>query len=244
VAPTKVAIVTGASSGIGLAIACELARRHYAVVLAARGTDPLEAAAESCRRAGGQAITWPTDVSDPRQVESLVKGACDKFGRVDVMVNNAGYGVYAKALETTDDQMREIMDVNFFGMFYGCKAAGRVMIRQGSGHIFNVSSIVGKRGTPFDGAYCATKFAMCGLTDSLRVEMMPHNVRVTAVCPGLTDTNFSRKVKPYQTKKKTNFKMLHRMQRPEVVAKKVARSIGKNVPELTFTLGGKFLVFL
>ena len=238
----KVAIVTGASSGIGWETALELARREYAVYLAARRTDRLEALAERCRAAGGDPRIVPTDVTDQHEVEALVRSAEREFNRVDVMVNNAGYGIHARVAETTDDQMRRIFDVNFFGVFYGCKAVAAVMVRQRSGHIFNISSVIGKRGTPFNGAYCATKFAVCGLTDSLRVEMIPFSVRVTAVCPGLTNTEFFENVEGRRRRKKTSFEWLRTMQRPALVARRMVQSIGKNIPELVFTPGGKILV--
>ena len=162
---SKVAIVTGASSGIGAEIAIQLSAAGYVVFLAARRAEKLAEVAELCNAAGGQATTVQTDVTDRSQIEALVGGAVDEFGRVDVMVNNAGYGVSGRVTEITDDQMRKIFDVNFFGLWYGCQAVAPVMIAQESGHIFNVSSVIGKRGTPFNGAYCATKFAVCGLSD-------------------------------------------------------------------------------
>jgi len=237
----RAAIITGASSGIGWETAIELAKRRYAVYLAARRTDRLETLAQRCRTAGGDPRIVPTDVTDQAQVERLVATAHSDFDRVDVMVNNAGFGVHARVAETTDDQMRRIFDVNFFGVFYGCKAVAPVMVRQRSGHIFNVSSVIGKHGTPFNGAYCATKFAVCGLTDSLRVEMIPFNVRVTAVCPGLTDTEFFGKVEGRGDRKKISFEWLRTMQTPAYVARRIAQSVGKNVPEMVFTPGGKIL---
>jgi len=240
----KVAIVTGASSGIGLHTALALAREQYVVCLTARRADKLQAAAERCRALGGQARAAEADVSDQQQVEGLVKQVADEFGRIDVMVNNAGYGVHARVTDTTDQQMRDIFDVNFFGVFYGCKAVAPVMIAQRSGHIFNVSSVIGKRGTPFNGAYCATKFAVCGLTESLRVEMRPYNVNVTSVCPGLTDTEFFEKVQGGSRRHKSSFKVVRTMQPASHVAEKIVRAIGKNKPELVFTPGGKFLVLV
>ena len=186
----KVAVVTGASSGIGSQTALALARRGYRVVLGARREDKLAAVAAACRDAGGEARAIVADVARQEQVESLVAAAVDQFGRLDVMVSNAGRGLRARVHETTDRQMRAIFDVNYFGVFYGCVAAARVMTRSRGGHIFNVSSVIGKRGTPFNGAYCATKAAICGLTDALRVEMKPYGVRVTCVCPAMTQTEF------------------------------------------------------
>lgn len=240
----KVAIVTGASSGIGAATAEELARRGYAVLLAARRTEKLEQVAQRCRAAGGEPLVVATDVRQVAQVDALVALAVAKFGRLDVCVNNAGYGLHALVHETSVEQMRAIFEVNYFGAFYGCRAAARVMMAQRSGHIFNVSSVIGKRGVPFNGAYCATKFALCGLTDSLRVEMRPHHVRVTAVCPALTDTEFFEAVEGRPDSGKPLYAKLRGLTPPGVIARKIVQTIGRKTPELVFTPGGRFLAIL
>lgn len=237
----KIAVVTGASSGIGEHTALALAARRYTVVLAARRVDRLSTVADRCRRLGGQVEVVQTDVADSSQIYRLVDETVKRFGRLDVMVNNAGFGVSGRVWETTDDQMRRIMEVNFFGVFHGCRAVAPVMIAQKSGHIFNVSSVIGKRGTPFNGAYCATKFAIIGLTDSLRVELAPYNVRATSVCPGLTQTEFFAHVEGGTEKKESSFKAVRTRQSPDIVARRIAASVGKKVPELVFTPGGKIL---
>jgi len=239
----RVAIVTGASSGIGMATAEALARKGYAVALAARRLERLEEVARRCRDAGGEGRIFITDVADPAQVEALVAGVVEEFGRVDVMVNNAGYGVFARVHETPPEQMRAIFQVNFFGVFHGCRAVAPVMIRQRSGHIFNVSSVIGKRGTPFHGAYCATKFAVCGLTEAMRVEMKPYGVHVTAVCPALTETEFFDR--SWRARKAgSSFRRFKGLTPAPVVGRKIAATVGKPVPELVFTAGGKLLVLL
>lgn len=246
---SKVAIVTGASSGIGAQIAIQLSARGYVVFLAARRLAKLAEVAELCNAAGGQATAVRTDVADRSQVESLVARAVDEFGRVDVMVNNAGYGVTGRVADITDHQMRRIFDVNFFALWYGCQAVAPVMIAQRSGHIFNVSSVIGKRGTPFNGAYCATKFAVCGLSDSMRIELAEYNVKVTTVCPGLTDTPFfdavDRDVDRRESRgDKSSFKAVRTMQPAAHVARKIVAAVGKNKPEMVFTPGGKFLALM
>jgi len=239
----RVAIVTGASSGIGAATAEALARKGYAVALAARRRERLEEVARRCRDAGGEGRAIVTDVADPARVDGLVAGVVEEFGRVDVMVNNAGYGVFARVHETPPEQMRAIFDVNFFAVFHGCRAAAPVMIRQGSGHIFNVSSVIGKRGTPFHGAYCATKFAVSGLTESMRVEMKPYGVRVTLVCPALTETEFFEH--SWRARKAgSSFRRFKGLTPAPVVGRKIAATVGKPAPELVFTAGGKLLVWM
>ncbi len=240
----KVAIVTGASAGIGRATALALARRGYAVVVSARREDKLAEVAQACQAAGGEGIVKVADVSDQAQVEELVASTVSRFGRLDVMVNNAGYGLRARVHETSDEQMRAIFDVNFCGVFYGCRAAAPIMMRQRSGHIFNVSSVIGKRGTPFNGAYCATKFAVAGLTDSLRVEMMPYKVHVTCVCPAMTSTEFFDVMRGATRRSGKTFARFRGLTDPEIIGRKIAATVGKNNPELVFTLGGKFLVLL
>ncbi|MGB2824508.1 MAG: SDR family oxidoreductase, partial [Phycisphaerae bacterium] len=212
--------------------------------LAARRPDGLAQVAEACREAGGEAMAVVTDVARQEQVDSLVSAAVAQFGRLDVMVNNAGRGLRARVHETTDRQMRAILDVNYFGVFYGCVAAARVMMRNRSGHIFNVSSVIGKRGAPFNGAYCATKAAICGLTDALRVEMRPYNVRVTCVCPALTETGFFDAMEGGTRLSGKSFARLRGLMPAAIVGRKIAATVGKPTPELIFTLGGRFLTIL
>ena len=238
-----VAIVTGASSGIGRETALALARKGYAVVVAARRADRLAEVASACDAAGGVGRAVPTNVADRRQVEAMVSAAVSEFGRVDVMVNNAGYGQFARVQELDEADLRAIFEVNFFGLFYGCQAVAPIMIGQGSGHIFNVSSIIGRRGTPFHGAYCATKFAICGLSDSMRVEMRPHGVRVTTVLPALTETEFFQQSRRGR-KAQSSFQRFKRMMPASAVARQIVAAIGKNRPELAISLGGKVLVLL
>jgi NAD(P)-dependent dehydrogenase (short-subunit alcohol dehydrogenase family) len=246
----KVAIITGASSGIGLATAVAFARAGYHVVLAARRQEKLLDAMVQCQNEAVsrgrdiKALAIPTDVSQESQVDVLVARTMDELGRIDVLVNNAGYGLFARVHQTTTEQMRRIFDVNFFGLFYGCKAVVPIMIRQHSGHIFNVSSIIGKRGSPFNGGYSATKFAIVGLTDALRVEMLEHNVRVTAICPGMTDTEFFTVQEGGIGPVKSSFKSVRTLTPPENVARAIVRAVGKNRPGIVFTPGGKLLAFI
>jgi len=243
--PTRpVAVVTGASSGIGAQTALALARRGWAVVLAARRAERLTEVAEKCRAGGGEAIVQVTDVADASQVERLVQMTVERFGRIDVMLNNAGYGHFGRVHEISERDMRRIFDVNFFGVFHGCKAAAPIMMRQKSGHIFNVSSVIGRRGSPFHGAYCATKFAICGLSDSLRLEMQPYGVKVTCVCPALTATEFFENVRAGQPRSKSDYLNRAKKMPAEKVAERIVRTIGRNKPRIVLTTGAKFLLLL
>lgn len=272
-----VAIITGASSGIGRETAVALAGKGYSVVLAARRENILGQTAELCRRehqrhfaANAESpvdaactvdaasspcqdaresdlapavIVHPADVSVRDQVEELVRSAVQRLGRLDVMVNNAGSGLFGRVHELEEFDVRRLFDVNFYGALYGCQAAARVMMPQRSGHIFNISSVIGRRGTPFHGAYCATKFALCGLTDSLRVEMMPYRVRVTSVLPTLTETEFFAH-SAGRRRPLSQFQKRYGLMSAKVVGRKIAATVNRNVPELVFSAGGKLLIVL
>ena len=236
----KVALVTGASAGIGLETALAFARRGYAVALAARRVDRLQDVADQCRQAGGEPMVVATDVSCRRQVRAAVDQAVARLGRLDVMVNNAGYGLFGEVTDVSEHDLRELFDVNFFGLWYGLLAAAEVMKAQGGGHIFNVSSVIGKRGTPLHGAYCATKFAVCGLTESARVELRPHNVWVTLVCPALTQTEFFSKGSMTR-RANASFRKFHRPMPARPVGEAIAAAAGRYTPEIVFTAGGRLL---
>lgn len=186
----RVVVVTGASSGIGRETALAFARERARVVLAARRQERLQSLEQEIRTLGAEAMAVPTDVGHREQVEAMVERAAARFGRVDILVNNAGSGLFALVEETTPEDMEAILRVNFLGAFYGIRAVLPMMHRQGSGHIMNVSSIVGKRGAPMLGAYCASKFAMVGLSESLRVELKGSGIEVSTICPVGTATEF------------------------------------------------------
>jgi short-subunit dehydrogenase len=182
----KTVAITGASSGIGRATALEMARRGANVVLAARRAEPLEQCAEACRALGVTAIAVPTDVTDPEQCRRLIAAA----DRVDVLVNNAGFAIFDAVAEVSLEESRSMMDTNYFGMLHCTRAVLPQMLARGEGSIVNVSSITGIMGFARMGAYCATKFAVIGLTEALRDEVIGRGVRVALVCPGTTETEF------------------------------------------------------
>jgi len=184
------ALVTGASSGIGLAFAHVFAERGFDLVVTARRRQRLdELARELAGRHGTATTTIFADLRDPSAPAHVVSEIEAAGVVVDALVNNAGYGVCERVHETTDREMRDIFDVNYFGVFYGCKAVAPRMIAQGSGHIFNVSSVLGHRGMPFQGAYCATKFGVVGFTQQLATELARHNIRVNCIAPGSHSTD-------------------------------------------------------
>jgi len=186
----RVAVITGASSGIGLACATLLARQGVAVVLGARRLPLLEETAKEIRGAGGRAAVLEMDVTREDEVRALVALATKEFGRLDVMLCNAGFGYYAPIDETPADVMQRMMDVNYMGTFYGAVAALPIFRAQNSGHLIFVSSIVGRRGIPQMGAYSATKAAQAGLAESLRAEFTGTPIHVSCVYPVSTPTEF------------------------------------------------------
>jgi short-subunit dehydrogenase len=194
----RVAIITGASSGIGRETALAFARAGVQTALAARREDKLEEVAQTINALGGETLVVPTDISQPAQVQHLVQATLDRFGRIDVLVNNAGFGLLASVEETSIEDMQRIMEVNFMGAFYAMKAVLPVMRQQGRGHIINVASIVGKRAVPYSGAYCATKFALVGFSETLRIELAGSGIDVSVVCPIWTETEFFDTMKNVQ----------------------------------------------
>lgn len=184
----KVAIVTGASSGIGEATARALALRGVAVVAAARNEERLRELERAVRASGGQVLTVATDVADRLSVEGMIEQAVEEFGAPDILVNNAGLGLSGRVEELRAKDLRDVMEVNLIGPL-NCIQAALPHMRSG-GRIINVSSVVGKRAIPKVGGYCASKFALNGLTDALRVEVAKRGITVTSVYPGTTSTAF------------------------------------------------------
>ncbi len=186
----RVAAITGASSGIGLAVATHLARAGVAVVLGARRTALLDATAVQIVAAGGRAAVLTMDVSREADVVALAAAATRQFGRLDIMICNAGFGYYGTIEDTPSDVMQRMMDVNYMGTYYGARAALPIFRAQRSGHLIFVSSIVGRRGIAFMGGYSATKAAQAGLAESLRTEFAGTPIRVSCVYPISTRTEF------------------------------------------------------
>jgi short-subunit dehydrogenase len=225
----KVIAITGASAGIGRATALRLARDGGKVLLCARRADRLEAVAAEIVAAGGDALPVVADVTQPGDMQMLVDRAVERFGRLDVMICNAGFGIYGVIDDVTPDQMRRLVDVNYHGTFNAARASMPVFRRQRRGHLVIVSSIVGKRGVPYMGAYAATKFAQVGLAECLRAEVAGSGIHVSVVFPISTDTDFFEVM---TRESGTATRATGPRQQPADVAEAIARSLDRPAAEV------------
>ncbi len=196
----KVAIITGASSGIGEATARRLAESGARVVLAARRVERLEALAADIEHHQGTALVAPTDVTDERSVQRLARRALDEFGRIDILVNNAGIMPLSPISKLKVEEWDRMIDVNIKGVLYCIAATLPTMLEQGSGHIINVSSVAGRRPFPSGAVYSATKFAVRAISQGLRLELSPINgIRVTDIEPGVVATELTHHITDNET---------------------------------------------
>jgi NADP-dependent 3-hydroxy acid dehydrogenase YdfG len=190
----KVVVITGASSGLGEATARLLSAQGASVVLGARRIDRLRVLADELSRRGGKALAVPTDVVQCDQVKRLVDAAVQTYGRIDVMINNAGLMPQALLERLKIDEWNQMIDVNIKGVLYGIAAALPHMKQQKAGHFINVSSVAGHRVGPGFAVYAATKYAVRALSEGLRQEVKPYNIRTTVISPGAVATELPNTV--------------------------------------------------
>jgi len=219
----EVIIITGASSGIGRATAVRLAREHGKLVLVARRENLLASLAEEAKAAGSDVLVLPLDLGNKDHVKEMIQLTRQRFGRIDVLINNAAFGFYGSVESTSGDVVREIFDLNFEAPLLASQLCIPIMRAQGSGHIINISSIAGKRGLPLAGIYCATKFALNGISEALRVELQNSNIHVSTVNPAATETEFGDKVRYGDVSEK--FKNVGYVQSADAVAASIVRCI-------------------
>lgn len=188
----QVAVITGAGRGIGAAIARKLADMGAAAVLCGRSRAPLESTAAAIARSGGRAEVAECDVMDLPSVENLAAHVERSFGRLDILVNNAGIGGFGGPLhQMPADAWDKVLNTNLRGVYYCIRSFAPLMIRAGSGHIVNISSLAGKNPLPNGAAYAASKWGLNGLSYSVAEELRTHNIRVSVVCPGSVDTELT-----------------------------------------------------
>ncbi len=222
-AEPRVALVTGSSRGLGRAMAEELAAGGYAVAVHyVSSAGPAEEVVAGIRAAGGDAAAFGADVADAEACQKLVKDVTERFGRLDVLVNNAGITRDTLVLRMKDEDWRSVLDTNLSSAFYLARAALRGMLRSGSGRVINVSSIVGIRGNAGQANYVAAKAGLIGLTKSLAREYAAKGVTVNAVAPGFIESDMTSKLSPEVREAYLREIPAGRFGKPEDVAKVVA----------------------
>lgn len=229
----KIVLITGASSGIGAVMAQQFAAKGAIPILTARSSAKLEEIASGLQ---GQHAVYEMDVTNTEQVNEVVGQIIAKFGRIDILINNAGYGIFESFTEAPLAHFEEMMNVNYMGLVRCTQAVLPHMLKAGSGHIVNVASMAGKIGSAKSTGYSATKHAVLGFTNSLRQELNRTGISITAINPGPISTPFFDKADPSGNYVKN---VAWFMLKPEKVVKALLHAIEKNIPEkdLPFVAG-------
>jgi NAD(P)-dependent dehydrogenase (short-subunit alcohol dehydrogenase family) len=243
---SKVWFITGASRGFGRTWAEAALKRGDKVTATAR---KLEDIADLKSRFGEAVLPLALDVTDSEQVPQVVQQAFKHFGRLDVLVNNAGTSLFAATEEASDEQIRDLFDANYIGMVRVLRAALPLLRKQGSAHIFGVSSGLGITALPLIGFYCATKWAVEALHESLAQEVRPFGIKVTLVEPGAYATDFGKSaqiaaaLEPYSEFRKQFLMRLANLERgtPEATVEAVLKLVDTNDPPLRLALGNSIL---
>jgi NAD(P)-dependent dehydrogenase (short-subunit alcohol dehydrogenase family) len=234
----RVAIVTGGASGIGKALAAELVDRGATVLIAdIAGERAKDTAEELTRRGPGNAVASELDVRDAEGVQALVDSAYGEYGRLDLIMNNAGIAVGGAVHELTLEHWNRIIDVNLRGVIHGVHAAYPRMKERGTGQILNTASLAGLTEPPMMAPYVATKHAVVGLTLSLRVEAAMYGVKVSALCPGFVDTPLLDSANPDlpqtqagRTAREAALRLQRTLYQPEALAKDIVAGLAANKP--------------
>ena len=214
----KVCIITGAAQGIGAATAEKFAREGAIVIVCDRRADAIDAVVGRCQAIGAQAASFVVDVTQRAQIDAMVDAVHERFGRIDVLVNNAGITKDARLVKMTHEQFDAVIDVSLRGVFHAAQAVAPWMIEQGRGVILNASSVVGLYGNFGQTNYAASKFGVIGFTKTWSRELGPKGVRVNAVAPGFIDTPILQSIPEKVLQHMREQVPLHRLGRPEEIA--------------------------
>ena len=234
-------LITGASMGIGYALAVAAAKRGAKVIAVARTVGLLDTLARQVQAAGGQIDTLAVDVTNPTDRQSLLEFVQTRHGGLDILVNNAGVGATGHFMEVDESVLREIFEVNFFGALELTRLCLPLLARGQQPLLVNISSILGRRAYPARSCYSASKFALAGWSDAVRAELSPYGVGVLVVNPGLTVTNFSANLKA----RSARLPMDHlRGMSADDVAEATLKAMEADKAEISLTLQGKLLVLV
>jgi short-subunit dehydrogenase len=236
----RVVLITGASSGIGRAAARAYAAQGAHIVLAARRDEQLQEAAREVEALGVRALAVRCDITQPADVERLLRETEAAFGGLDVLINNAGLGLFGPVEALGEEQLRQVFEVNFFALVRVTRAALPLLRRKPGAQIVNVSSVLGHRGMPLLGGYCAAKAAVNALTESLRAELASENISVLLVSPGFTETEF-RQTRLHAKGWRQNPPPLKQMSAEEV-AHAMVKASRRQRRDTILTLPGRLMV--
>jgi short-subunit dehydrogenase len=225
--PGSTTIITGASSGIGRETAREFAKQGANVVLAARSRDKLDAIAAELAHYPGERLVVPTDVTERLSCEALVRRTAEEFGTVDILINNAGVGLFAPIADGNLENAHYLFDVNFWGSINCIQAAVPYMRDHARGHIVNVSSVAGHIAPPYLGMYAATKHALAAASDALRNELSGTGIGVSVIYPGLTETSFNENM--LQEVEAPDIPPVVRFVGPDAVAHRIVQAVRWNL---------------
>ncbi len=240
----KVVIVTGASSGIGKALALSYAAKNVLVVMAARRIEKLEQIAKDIPNSSSNILVVKTDVSNESDCKNLIEKTIEKFGRIDILINNAGISMRALFEDTELSVIKKLMDINFWGTVYCTKFALPHLLKS-KGSVVGVSSIAGYKGLPGRTGYSASKFAMHGFLEVLRIENMKKGLHVLTACPGFTASNIRNTALAADGSQQSESpRDEEKMMSAEEVANRIIHAVEKKEDRLTLTTQGKLTVLL
>ncbi len=245
----KVALVTGGSSGLGRAVAEQFAAAEAKVAVVGLEPDAVHATAQHLSRSGSDSLGMVADITDQSQVDDLVAQTIDRFGRIDVLVNNAGRSMRGKVLDTTPEQFRQLLELNFIALVRCTRAVAPYLLKT-RGHLVNIGSLAAKSAARFVGAYPASKFAVAAYSQQLRLELGPQGLHVLLVCPGPIARSDPRLYQlegaeevPERARRPRAGVRVHRVS-PEWLARAILRACQRRVPELVVPSAARFIFAL